>query len=455
VFALPARWVLRSVLLTATGALLAASVGVVAHADTEPAATDAVRGTRLAAQLRQAIDDQAYQEVIDMTPPSAGGPRPIHQMPNVDAAVIELDHAGRPRSTANVLFSPRYPDGVAVPLDRNMYSDQVRWRYWNDGEWDSNNGQGTRDVLPGRETARLDFSSPYPASVLKLMVGFGVSRLVTQGAISLDGAYAYQPVTPRPACGGAVTKPVRQFFDEMITVSRNESTCALIKLIHDHGTMDELNQTFVDLGLPTLKLIGSPDHGGAWSGTNMSAMDTAKLLLLINGGPGRLWTRPDGTAVTAQMLSPTARQFFLRTLGDQGHNEMLSTTNWCGRGYPTQGIPQLTPPRWTNAQDGTMTVGGVRYGQDVRPCDANAEVTFAHKNGWVDTTGADAGIVHSLPGKTARHYIIAVFSNVGTDYTDPNSPPDTPGLSPVLYSEKHAKLGRAIDTFMKPHCAQS
>jgi hypothetical protein len=437
--------------LLGAGALLATSVGVVAHA--EPAATDGVRFARLAAQLRQAVEDQAYQEVIDTTPPSGGGARPIHQMPNVDAAVIELDGAGRPRSAANVLFSPRYPDGVAVPLDRNMFTDQVRWRYWNDAEWDNNNGQGTRDVLPGRETARLDFSSPYPASVLKLMVGFGVLRLVDQGAVSLDGAYAYQPVTPRPACGGAVTKPVRQFFDEMITVSRNESTCALVKLIHDHGAMAGLNQTFVDLGLPTLKLVGSPEHGGAWSGTNMSALDTAKLLLLVNGGPGPLWTTPDGTAATAAVLSPATRRFFLRTLGGQGRNEMLSTTNWCGRGYPTQGIPQLTAERWMNAQDGTMTVAGLSYGQDVRPCNANAEVTFAHKNGWVDTTGADAGIVHSLPGKAKRHYIVAVFSNVGTDYVDANRPPDPPGITRVLYSEKHATLGRAIDTLMTSHCA--
>jgi hypothetical protein len=31
---------------------------------------------------------------------------------------------------------------------------------------------------------------------------------------------------------------------------------------------------------------------------------------------------------------------------------------------------------------------------------------MAHKTGWVDTTGSDAAIVHSLPGKAKRNYIV-------------------------------------------------
>jgi hypothetical protein len=371
----------------------------------------------------------------------------------VDAAVIELDNKGRPRSSADALLSPQYPHGVTVPLDQNLTTDKVRWRWWDDDEWDANNGKGTQDVLPGREAAPIDFTSPFPASVLKLMVGFGVLRLVDKGKLSLDEQYAYQPVNPRPACGGPVTKPVRQLFDEMITVSKNESTCALIKLIHDHKAMDELNQTFVDLGLDTLRITGtSPDNGGVWIGSNMSAIDTAKLLLIVNGGDGRLWATRTGTAVTREVLSASARAFFLRTLRDQGHNEMLSTTNWCGRAYPAPGIPQLTPRRWINPHDGTVTVDGAVYGQDVRPCNRAAEVTFAHKNGWVDTTGSDAGIVHSLPGKAKRNYIVVVFSNLGTDYIDVNRSADPPGIYPVPYTEKHGKLGRAIDSIMKKQC---
>ncbi|GAA1312507.1 hypothetical protein GCM10009634_80710 [Saccharothrix xinjiangensis] len=429
---------------------------------------------RLAERVRQAVVAQGFHDVLDLTPPElfaasrAGAPekydsvpaeraarlgaaaaRPLHQTPNLDIAVIRLGPLGKPAAVADVLLSPQHPQGVAVPVDaRELATDQVRYRWWDDTEWDVNGGRGTRDVLPGREGAPIDFSSPYPASVLKLMVGFGVLRLADAGRVDLDGTYAYQPTAPNAACGGAQGKTVRAFFDEMITKSQNESTCALIKMIHDLNAWDEVNRTFAELGMPTLMVTGTnPANGGRWIGSNMSALDTAKLLLLVNGGYGTLWTTDAGRAVTRNELSASSRAFFQRTLADQGHNEMLSTTNWCGRDYPVQGIPQLTPPRWVRP-DGTVRVGDAVYDRDVRPCDAVAEVTYAHKNGWVDTTGSDAGIVKSLRGEAKRDYIVVVFSNLGTDYVDARRPADPPGVFPVLYTEKYAKLGKAVDRIM-------
>jgi hypothetical protein len=464
-------------MLTLTAAAAAvALLGGTTSALTGTAVADAESsaGHRLADRLRAAINAQDFRNVLDVTPPAtsaaakrggapekydataadlaarfsvAAEPKPLHQSPNMDAAVIELDHRGRPIAMADVLLSPQYPDGVVVPLDRKgLSTDQVRYRWWDDDEWDANGGKGTRDVLAGREQAPIDFSSPYPASVLKLMVGFGVLRLADQGRISLDADYAYAPTTPSAACGGAATKPIKQYFDEMITMSKNESTCALIKMIHDLAAWDQVNQTFVDLGLPTLMVTGTnPANGGRWIGSNMSSIDTAKLLLLVNGGHGTLWTTPTGKQITRDELSTSSRELFAKTLADQGHNEMLSTTNWCGRGYPAPGIPQVTPKRWVDPATGRVTVGDAVYDRDTRPCDAAAEVTFAHKTGWVDTTGSDAGIVHSLPGKEKRHYVVVVFCNLGTDYIDVNRPADTPGTFPVLYTEKYGKLGLAID----------
>jgi hypothetical protein len=454
----------------AAAAAVALTVALVGGVPAQ-AAPDA--GHRLADALRHAVDAQNFKDVIDTTPPVLGQsrrrpaaekydattmpaarrvfgpltPQPIHQTPNMDAAVIELDDAGRPQAMADVLLSPQYPHGVTVPLDkRGLSTDQIRYRWWDDDEWDQNGGKGTRDVLPGRENAALDFSSPYPASVLKLMVGFGILRLADQHRISLDATYDYRPVTINPNCGDATSEPIRQYFDEMITMSKNESTCALIKLLHDQNYVDTLNATFTQLGLPTLMITGTdPNNGGHWIGSNMSSIDTAKLLLLVNGGPGTLWTLPDGARVTRDVLSAPSRQFYLSTLGDQGHNEMLSTTNWCGRPYPAPGIPQVTPQRWINPTDGTMTVGDLYYGRDVRPCNATAEVTMAHKTGWVDTTGSDAAVVHSLPGRAKRNYIVVVFCNLGTDYIDVNRPADPPGVYPVPYTQKYGQLGKAID----------
>ncbi|WP_089959195.1 serine hydrolase [Lentzea xinjiangensis] len=452
--------------LTITGAALAPAAG--AGEEHHP----------LAERLREAIVAQNFKDVIDLTPPESGTARaagqrekydpspaelagkarvlaaqagkPLHQTPNMDAAIIELNPAGQPESVANVLLSPQYPNGVVVPVeDKSLATDQVRYRWWDDTEWDVNGGKGTRDVLAGRENAPIDFSSPYPASVLKLMVGFGVLRLADQGKIDLDADYAYDPNPVREACGGPSVKRVRQHFDEMITKSQNESTCALIKLIHDLGSWDAVNKSFADLGMPTLMVTGTiPGNGGRWIGSNMSGLDTAKLLLLVNGGLGVLWTTDAGKQVTRNELSASSRRVFQQALADQGHNEMLSTPNWCGRDYPVQGIPQQVPARWIQP-DGTVKVGDAVYDRDVRPCNEAAEVTFAHKTGWVDTTGSDAGIVKSFRGKDNRRYVVVVFCNLGTDYVDADRPADPPGVFPVLYTQKYAKLGKAIDDIMK------
>ncbi|WP_279582365.1 serine hydrolase [Fodinicola feengrottensis] len=179
--------------------------------------------------------------------------------------VVELATDGRPLSTADVLLSPRYPDGKVVPVDTNLATDQVRWRYWDDSEWDRQNGQGSRDVLPGLEKAPIDYMSPYPASILKLMVGYGILRLVDRGQLSLDQTYSYEPTLPDGFCGGSVSRKVRQFFDDMITVSSDASTCALIQVLRDHGGIDALNNQFTQLGMPTLKLVGGGSPARTWA----------------------------------------------------------------------------------------------------------------------------------------------------------------------------------------------
>ncbi|MEW9552672.1 serine hydrolase [Nonomuraea sp. NPDC050783] len=443
-----------------------------------PAAA-AEEGTGLARHLRQTLDRLAFEQVLDTAPPAtaaelnalragdvekeaapppkqaelraaAAAAEPIAQQPQIDLTVIELDRLGRPVSSGTVLMSPQYPDGKIVPVDRDLHTTAVRWRQWDDAGWYANKAQGTIDILPGRENAPLDFMSPYPASVLKLMVAFGVLRLVDRGELALDDTYDYQPTTVSSLCGPAGSDTVRDYLDASLTWSSNAATCALVKLLHDRGAVDGLNQTFQDLGLETLQLKNTnPANGARWGNpVTMTSLDTAKLLMLVNGGQGVLWRTPAGTAVTAAALSPASRAFFTGKLAEQGMNIALSTTNWCGASYPAQGIPQLTPPRWI-AADGTVTIPGqgISYGHDVRPCDSAAEVTYAHKNGWVNNSGAEAGIVKALSGKGGRSYVVAVFSNLGYQYVDADRP--TSGAENVWFTEKFAKLGKAIDAYEK------
>lgn len=457
--------------LISVAAAVVVTAGLTTVVTTAQAAT--ARRPALAEFLRQTMDGLNFQEVLDLAPRTAStsvrslrtvdkdavavappaaaavaAAQPVSQQPQINATVLELDAHGRVTGSALVLMSPQYPHGQIVPLDADLHTADVRWRQWDDAGWYTNHAQGTVDVVPGRENATYDFMLPYPASVLKLMVNFGVLRLVDQGVIALDDTYQYQPSTISSLCGNASSNTIRGYIDASLTQSSNAASCALIKMLWDHDAIDGLNQEFQSLGLETLRLKGTnPVNGGHWANDiTMSSLDAAKLLTILNGGAGTLWTAPDGSPVTRDALSDESRALFLSELGQQGWNWMLSTTNFCGAAYPAPGIPQLTAERWIGA-DGTMTVAGNHFGQDVRPCNAAAQVTYAHKPGWTNNTGADAGIVHSLPGAAGRHYVISVISNLGDQYQDPGRPATPAGTTPVEYTQKFAQLGAAVDGY--------
>ena len=169
----------------------------------------------------------------------------------------------------------------------------------------------------------------------------------------------------------------------MITVSSNNATRAMLKLLHDRNDLPAMHAELRGLGLGTLQVNDTnPGTGGNWQpgSIHMTALDTARLLWLIEGGSGTLWLRPDGRPVLASLLSSSSRTFLKGLLDDQAFHEALSTGSLCGKANVRPGIPALVPARWTNP-DGTETAGGFPYGQDVRPCNAAAEVVFGHKTG--------------------------------------------------------------------------
>jgi hypothetical protein len=246
-------------------------------------------------------------------------------------------------------------------------------------------------------------------------------------------------------------------MDAMITWSSNQATCALIVRLHRLRAIGALNADLRGLGLGTMQVTGTRASNGAnWQDgrLNMTALDTARLFWLIDGGQGTLWHRPGGRAVTAGELKPGSRAFLKGLLGQDAFADALSTTVWCGqrrfgRVYPAEGIPQLEPARWLDRRGHVVVPGsGADFGRDVRPCNARAQVTFAHKIGLVDIAASDAGIVTALPGQPYRHYAIAMFSNLGSDYGDP----DWGRLNPcgtslgLCRTEKFAQLGSLIDT---------
>jgi hypothetical protein len=402
------------------------------------------------AQLRKQLTD-GLQKAVDETRFDRVNSFSKSDMPAVDTAVIQLDKDGRPLAAANVLLNDKYPNGKVVPVDSNLAAKGVHWQHWT-GDWGQSSRVDTVPTAPGGE-ANITFTSPYPASILKLVVGFGVMRLVDGGEISLDERFRYRPTFSTSFCGGGDTARIRAWFDQMITVSDNHATCAMIRLLQLHNAVGETNRTFRKLGLTTMQLDGTEaGTGRLWREITMTSLDTARLLMIVNGSPGKLWTAPDGKPVVAdEVLGKQAREFFYQKLSEQGLNQMISTPNYCGRKYPAPGIPQRVPDRWIDKDDGTVSVHGRYYGEDVRPCNAKAEVTFAHKTGLVPDAAGDAGIVRSLPGKAERNYVVVVFTNLG-QAGDPNGSSKSGTYGPPV-TERLAMLGAAIDKLVTANTA--
>jgi hypothetical protein len=467
----------RRRLLVAGAAALALPVAALGA----PAAADdpfAAESRRLSEGLAAAMTSAGFDRLVDYNDVVDGLAQPQRHLPQVDVAVIEMDQQGDVVGAANVLYGRDQPEGLEVPLTRDLAQHGVRFSEWNltrfddpGGEWGA--GPAPEEVLSAPDGWTQDWLAPYPASVLKLMVAYSVLRAVDDGVIRLDQKVAYQKVrgqgcgaaasrprgfTPKPKTQGSVS--VRSWLDQMITVSDNFATCVLLQQLFDRGRLAESNQHFADLGLSTLRMWpASPERGTGWlSGTmTMGALDTARLLLVVSGArgsaSGELWTAPDGSPVTSGELSASSRTLLLRLLGEQSFNEVLSTVNLCGSPDAVSGIPSTVPQRWVDpATRHVVTYDGdlvIDFGYDTAPCHEAAEVDFAHKTGLISVAGADAGIVRALPGQDGRWYVVAVQSSVGFRFGDaanaassPNACEDAPF---VCYPTPLGRLGAAVD----------
>jgi len=455
---------MRHVVRSPIGVFLAVSVLLDTEAGAAPRkargeeAQRARASASLERELLREVRETDFDSVLDF---KRNGERIAHA-PNVDVAIIELDTEGRPVAAANVLLSRDYPKGVGVPIDlRTWGTTAVRYTRWDlerwDGEKDWSDATVEEDLVPGREKAKLRFMSPYPASLFKLLIAFRVMRLVDRGVLTLAQPWRFLRDTEDRG-----ERPVWRWMEPMVTESDNSSTEALVKLLHEKEEIAGLNTELAELGLGTLQVHGtSPVTGRSWNpgSIHMTALDTARLLLLIEGGPGVLWRTPAGREVTAAELSPASRMYLQSLLADQALHEALSSTLLCGDPRVERGLPAAVPARWVNPKDGTVTAAETAFGRDTRPCNAAAEVAFLHKTGLTQNHGSDGGIVRSLPGEPERRYILVFLSNLGNRYYDAavadaaNPAKGEKGLpsesTKIGYTQRIPALGRRIDTMMK------
>ncbi|NBU87853.1 MAG: hypothetical protein EBS16_01360 [Betaproteobacteria bacterium] len=367
---------------------------------------------------------------------------PLQAFPSIDLAVVAFPSKGSP-VWANVLFSREHPQGVVAQMApaagailnirfladlRDAQGVSVAWlpgADWRQWPWRTLAGSGP-----------LDMVAPYPASLLKLMVAVGVGMAVDWGLCRWDQSW--------PFAGQART--IAQWGEDMIVTSSNESTSALVALLHALGLINEqpdpgarhaLHQAFESRGLLTLRLAGTRKDG-AWGNAagagvgqiQMTAWDTARLLWLLDPrAPLAPWPG------ASPLLSPQSRDRVLAWLADQGLHEILSSGLLQGLPDHQSGIPAQLPLRWRDGPD-AIQVGDRRLPGDVRAWNERSQVTFWHKTGTTENYASDAGIVQGVPPHQ-RHYLVALLTNLGTRYASDPSCATTWRLP---------MLGAAIDT---------
>ncbi|OYU32325.1 MAG: hypothetical protein CFE39_03590 [Comamonadaceae bacterium PBBC2] len=417
---------------------------------------------QLADALLQCVRDQDFAGVKD----SQNGGQAIAHFPSIDLAVVVFPH-NAPPVWANVLFSRDIPQGLVADVGP-MAEEVINVTYMHDvtnaaGEsvaWSPGSNWDAMDWVAVEEFDKDDrsgplpheqrFVSPYPASLIKLMVAVGVCLLVDTAVFAWDEPWDYQ----------GTRKTIDQWMDSMLVASNNDATSAMVALLHagdlivrvgegvGAGEINYLSVAFKGLGLHTLMLSNTQPDGG-WRNAdgagvgylNMTAWDTVRLLWLILGEtaptppPWLPHMEPPG-----YMFGAPSRQRLLAYLAEQGLHDVLSSTALAGVPGWQAGLPAEMPARWVQA-DGSVQVEDIQFPADIRAAHAQASVQFAHKTGTTDNYASDAGYVTALkPG--GRRYMIALTSNLGRRYA-PHPHCATDWRIP--------KLGAAIDAWLQEH----
>ena len=399
----------------------------------------------LATALLQAVRAQSFEA----TPDAMRGGAPLANFPSLDLALIAFPQH-TPPVWANVLFSREHPQGLVAQIApaagavqniayrADRIDAQLRSDVWlPDADW----SRMRFEPLAGSGAHR--FISPYPASLIKLMVAVAVARQVDAGACAWDTPVRY----------AGRTRPAADWAEDMIVFSCNDSTSALVALLHaqraivragDHEVHNAVHEAFAAQGLATLRLADTRADGGwgnaAGAGVGhlqMTAWDSVRLLWLLDAdAPPAPWL----AVGTPPLVSAKNRARIRAWLDDQALHEILSSTALAGVPGCVQGLAAAMPARWIGA-DGSLFAGTEHaFPADVRPASQRAEVRFAHKTGTTQNYASDAGIVRGIAPRQ-RHYIVALITNLGTRYAP---------CEPCATAWRVPALGAAIDAAIAP-----
>ncbi|MDR7270190.1 beta-lactamase class A [Pelomonas saccharophila] len=353
----------------------------------------------LAQALLAAVRAQRFEQTAD----SLRGGEPVDAPPSIDLAVAVFPRGGAAPVCANVLFSREHPRGLVARFDAATgavaniaFQADVRDAKGDSHAW-----------LPGADWSRIDFPAwfgqgprfvaPYPASLLKMMVAVGVGRLVDAGRSDWALPLVYQDQT----------RAVADWLFDMITVSSNEATSALVAHLHERGAIrreggrevhNEMHDAFKAAGLPGLMIANTQADGGWGNGAGsgvgqiqMTAWDALRLM----------WRLDADAPATPELVSPASRDVIRRALDAQKLHHNLSSESLRALPGWVPGIP----------------------------------ARFAHKTGNTQNYTSDAGIVHD----GELHYLIALTTSLGMRYA-PHPEASTTWKVPALGAAIHAWL---------------
>ncbi|HEY8877628.1 MAG TPA: serine hydrolase [Roseateles sp.] len=361
--------------------------------------------------LAQALLAAVRAQHFEQTPDSLQAGAPLGWHPSIDLAVAVFRRGAAP-VCADVLFSREHPQGLVARFDGDCgavaniaFQADVRDAKGDSYAW-----------LPGSDWSRIAFPAwfgqgsrfvaPYPASLLKMMVAVGVGRLVDQGRS--DWAL--------PLAFDGETRPVADWLFDMITVSSNEATSALVVHLHERGALrreggrevrNEMHEAFKAEGLAGLMIANTQPDGGwgnaAGSGVGqiqMTAWDALRLMWRLDAdAPPAPWLPADAPP----LVGPTSRAVIRRALESQKLHHNLSS----------ESLKAL--PGWVPGIPGR----------------------FAHKTGNTQNYTSDAGIVRDEAA--GLHYLIALTTSLGSRYA-PHPEASTTWRVPALGAAVHEWL---------------
>lgn len=351
------------------------------------------------------------------------------RFPQIDLSVAAFNPAGCAPAVAKatVVFDRAHPDGVIGHHDpRTLKLTDIRYRKWDEARFNSGrwrlSGEGAAaqaQLVPGSEVAwsapfpegsrlgpepdgaAVDFMSPWPASVFKLMVATRLLQALEAGKTA-DG----QPLTLATevelptqaivsACPAEPRKlTLRQALETMLQWSGNCAAAGLIRFLHERQeiiqspSVDEsgwplegprvtrVNELLASLGLETLQMNRTVAQSGRWGNPNdnydtrtatvannhMTSWDTVRLLWLLDDvseAQRPAWEVAPGQPVNAGFVGPQTKALLRELLRDSFSGTGLANTLNCGGRrlgdppgvtgdglWPEMGIPQRYPAKW-------------------------------------------------------------------------------------------------------------